>query len=107
MRRHAGRTHWVYTRETIYPFHAGLPVLPELAVLPTKRFWSGQITDEQIWTTVMRYWPEQLLLTDADLTSGARQFIESGYNLVYRERALALYVRKDLAPERDSDASRE
>jgi hypothetical protein len=107
MRRHAWRTHWVYTRDTIYPFHAGLVVLPELAVLPTKRFWSRQITDEQLWTMVMRYRPEQLLLTDAEVTHSARRFIESGYNLVYREGAQALYVSKDPAPERNSETSRE
>jgi hypothetical protein len=54
MRQYAARTRWVYTQETVYPFHAGLIVVPELAVLPRKRFWSGQITNEQIWATIKR-----------------------------------------------------
>lgn len=96
MRQYADRTRWVYTRQTIYPFHAGLIVVPELAVLPQKRFWSGQITDEQIWATVKRYRPEQLLLADGPLDAGISEFVEAGYSLVYQDGAHALYVVKSL-----------
>lgn len=97
MRQYADRTRWVYTRQTIYPFHAGLIVVPELAVLPFKRFWSGQITDQQIWATVKRYRPEQLLLADGPLDAGISEFVEAGYTRVYQDGEHALYVAKSLA----------
>ncbi len=97
MRQYADRSRWVYTRQTIYPFHAGLIELPELAILPSKRFWSGQITDEQIWATVKRYSPEQLLLADGPLDAGISEFVEAGYTRVYQDGEHALYVAKSLA----------
>jgi hypothetical protein len=48
MKEFAGRTHWVCAPRGTYAFHAGLPILPELAVLSLKRFWSGQITKQQV-----------------------------------------------------------
>ena len=96
MRLYADRTRWVFTRETIYVFHAGLIVVPELGVLSRKRFWSGQITDEQIWAMVKRYRPEQLLLAGEPLEPGITDFVEAGYSLVYRGEGLALYVAKSL-----------
>jgi 4-amino-4-deoxy-L-arabinose transferase-like glycosyltransferase len=96
MRQYADRTRWVYARHNIYAFHAGLTVVPELAVLPRKRFWSGQITNEQIWATVKRYRPEQLLLGDGSLDAGISEFVETSYILVYQEGGHALYVAKSL-----------
>ncbi len=82
MKHYAPNTKWVYTRSTMYPFHAGLLVIPELAVLPGKRFWSGQISEQQVWETVERYLPEQLLLSNVTET-GARfpnqAFLETNY----------------------------
>ncbi len=97
MRRYAAHTRWVFTRETIVAFHAGVRVIPELAVLPSKRFWSGQVNQEQIWEIVRRYLPDQLLLTDADLTLEARFFVERHYDTVFQEGAYQLFVRKGLS----------
>jgi hypothetical protein len=97
MRQYADRTRWVYAWQNIYAFHAGLTVVPELAVMPRKRFWSGQITDEQIWATVKRYRPEQLLLGDRPLDAGISEFLKAGYTLVYQDGEYALHVAKSLA----------
>jgi 4-amino-4-deoxy-L-arabinose transferase-like glycosyltransferase len=97
MRQYADRTRWVYTQETIYPFHAGLTVVPELAVMPRKRFWSGQISKEQILATVKQYRPEQILLDSGPLDPGMREFVESGYRVVYQDWDHCLYVAKSLA----------
>jgi hypothetical protein len=99
MKTYAGRTRWVYTRQTIYPFHAGLLVVPELAVLPAKRFWSGQINDEQILAIVKRYHPEQLLLGEELLNPGMREFVAADYTLVYQDGEHSLYVAKSLAEQ--------
>lgn len=97
MRRFAGRTHWVYTQETIFPFHAGLRVVPELALQPAKRSWSSQISQEQIWDTVIRYLPEQLLLSEGQIPPEVRPFIVRHYDVVYQEGAYMLFVLKSVS----------
>jgi len=92
MRRYAAGTHWVYTRFSIYPFHARLLVVPELAVLPLKRYWAGLITGEEIVATIARRKPEQLLLPAEDPVPALRQLLISGYTLVYEDGNLRLYV---------------
>jgi hypothetical protein len=97
MRKYAGRTHWVYTKATMYPFDAGLPVIPELAVLPMKRYWSGQITQKQILAALERYKPEQILLSAYGATEQqAPRFLSGGYRVVCENSGLRLYVVKPL-----------
>lgn len=67
MRRYAGRTHWVCAQAVIYPFHARLPVPPELAVVIAKRFWSGQMSAAEIVAICRRYKPEQILLPNGPI----------------------------------------
>src|SRR5436309_2332335 len=62
LKRHAARTHWIFTDRVIYAFWARLPVPPELAVIPSKRIWSGQITETDVLECLERYRPEQILL---------------------------------------------
>lgn len=60
--RNAATTHWVFTDQLICAFWARLPVSPELAVIPLKRIWSGQIGHDEIISCLERYRPEQILL---------------------------------------------
>jgi hypothetical protein len=99
MKEFACVTRWVYTPSTIYAFHAGLIVPPELAILVKKRFWSGNITKENITSIVERYQPEQILLRDGESLAPADLFIAANYILVYRSDGLNLYVSKRLAAE--------
>jgi 4-amino-4-deoxy-L-arabinose transferase-like glycosyltransferase len=94
MKEYARQTKWVYAEDSIYAFHAGLPVIPELAVRPAKRFWSGQINDAQIGAIVQRYKPEEILLADARPPPALEQFIGSNYVLVCHEDACSLYIAK-------------
>lgn len=96
MREYADRARWVYTQQTIYPFHAGLMVLPELAVLPAKRFWSGQVTDEQVWATVRRHRPDLILLDERPLNSEVSEFLGAAYTVVYAAEGFSLHVAKSL-----------
>ena len=40
--------HWFYTDELAYSFHADIPMPPPLAVVPLKRLWAGEMTNERI-----------------------------------------------------------
>jgi hypothetical protein len=62
LRNDAARTRWVFADRVIYAFWAGVPVPPELAVIPRKRIWSGQLTEAELLECLERYRPERLLL---------------------------------------------
>jgi hypothetical protein len=57
-------TRWVFTDRVIYAFWAGRPVPPELAVIPAKRVWSGEITEADLVTHLKRYQPARILLIE-------------------------------------------
>jgi prepilin-type N-terminal cleavage/methylation domain-containing protein len=76
---------------------AVLIVMPELAVLPYKRFWSGQITEHQMWATVTRCQPERLLLGSGPWDRGISEFAQAGYTRLYEDGANALYLAKSLS----------
>ena len=96
MRRYAPETHWVYAEPVIYPFHARLPVPPELAVVVAKRFWSGQISSQAILATCNRYRPEQVLLPNGPMSVDWKKFLDSGYSLAAADKTSLLYVAKSL-----------
>jgi 4-amino-4-deoxy-L-arabinose transferase-like glycosyltransferase len=99
MKQYADRTRWVYVQPVIYPFHAGLAVPPELAVVMLKRYWSGQITPEQIVETCRRYKPEQLLLYRSRVGSEWKELLQSSYQTAYQDTNHVLYVSKEILAE--------
>jgi hypothetical protein len=93
MKKYAGHTRWVYTEETIYAFDAGLCVIPELAVMPHKRWWSGQITQDQIVTLLKQYRPQQLLLPAHGVVDGRiAQFAANDYVVAAEASGCRLFV---------------
>ena len=95
MREYADRTHWVYVRygKEICPFHAQLPMPPEIAVVTLKRYWSDQITTGEIVETCKRYQVEQLLLNPAKIEDDWKGFLND-YDIVYQDTNSVLYVAK-------------
>ncbi|RME94995.1 MAG: hypothetical protein D6766_04415 [Verrucomicrobia bacterium] len=64
LRELAPRARWIFTEDRLSAFWAGLPIPPELAVIPRKRWWSGQITPEEVRRCLERYRPELVLLEE-------------------------------------------
>lgn len=96
MRPFASRTHWAFAFDTIYTFHAGLLVPPEIAVLPSKRFWSRQITMDQVLGYLKQYQPEQILLSDTPLEKPWEEYLGRHYTQVYADEQYRLFVAKPL-----------
>jgi hypothetical protein len=98
MREYAAETKWVYTRGDIRVFHAGLAVIPELAVIPAKRIWSGRLTDDQILALVKRYRPEQIILdmTHPDMDTELKKLVPELYQSVCEEQGRRLWVLKSI-----------
>src|SRR5450432_1291792 len=97
MKEYAGRTHWVYVQygEEAYPFHAQLPMPPELAVVTLKRYWSDQITTREIVETCKRYQVEQILLDPTRIEGEWKDFL-TDYDAVYQDTNAVLYVAKTI-----------
>jgi hypothetical protein len=94
MKQFAPNTRWVYSQRVIYPFQAGLPVPPEIAVVVLKRYWSGQITPEQIVEVCRRYQPEQLVLYKVRAGGEWKELLAAEYLPVYEDTNCVLYVAK-------------
>ena len=95
MRAHASQTHWVYVPfgNEIYPFQAGLPMPPELALVTLKRFWSGQITDAHILELCRWYHPEQILLKPESVNNEWRGLL-GNYSTIYQGKNFNFYLLK-------------
>ncbi len=95
LRKNAAQTHWVFTDRVVYAFWAGLPVPPELAVIPSKRIWSGQISKAQIVECLERYRPEQILLqSDWETKFGLSEYMQAHYQSDSANGLNGLYPRK-------------
>ena len=94
MKKRKDTTHWVYTAGDMLPFDAGLLVIPELAVIPAKRIWSGDITPEKLLRIVTDYRPELMLIAakPLPLESEVRKLAERDYVLVARDQQRILYA---------------
>ncbi len=92
MREYAWRTNFLYTRNTIYAFHAGILIIPELAVLPSKRFYAREVTEDHIWASISRFHPEQLFLGLVDYERHRGEILSMGYKIVFQSSNEVLLV---------------
>jgi hypothetical protein len=93
------RAKWMYAQPIIYPFHARLPMPPELAVVTLKRYWSGQITPAEILDVCREYKPEQLVLYQLRAGGEWTEFLKADYARVYEDTNCVLFVSKTILPE--------
>jgi hypothetical protein len=101
MRKYGNETRWIFTENHFCAFQARLPIPPKLLLLVKKRFWSGQITEEEVLNEVKRLQPEQLLLSQERELKGEnwRNFVAEDYVKVIKSDKWVLYVCKRLNPE--------
>jgi hypothetical protein len=93
MKRYSYNTKWTFARDSMYSFHANLLIIPELAVLPANRFWSGRITLDGVWKIIKKERPQQLLLRET-LDLDTVRFVETNYRLVCEDGERRLYVAR-------------
>lgn len=101
MRKYGNETRWIFTKNHFCAFQARLPIPPKLLLLVKKRFWSGQITEEEVLNEVKRLQPEQLLLSqERELKDeNWKNYIAEDYVKVITSDKWVLYVCKRLNPE--------
>jgi len=92
MKEHKQGTKWAYAKDAAYPFHAGINVIPELAVLPRNRFWAEKISEHEVAVIIARYRPEQLLLQGSE--HALQKILSGDYAMVLSNETHRLYVRQ-------------
>jgi len=60
--RYAAETVWLLTDRPMYAYRTGILMPPELAVISSKRFLTGNLRESEIIETIKAYRPEQVLL---------------------------------------------
>lgn len=90
-------TRFMYSDDSIYSFHAGIPMPPELAVVPLKRLWSGDLTNARIIERMRAVSPEVVLLRNDTREVPFQDMLEAEYRVVYQDSQHRLYTQKALA----------
>lgn len=92
LRERRGSGEWIYTARTELAFHAGVKVIPELAVVPRKRCWAYGFDDSEKIELWKRYEPELLLLTRRELKSDSLAEFLAGYRKIAVSDSLTLFA---------------
>jgi len=90
---------FIYADESIYSFHAGIPMPPNMAVLPLKRFWSGDMTNSRVAEEMWAVKPEVILLRNDTREVPFQDLIDAEYRVVYQDADHRLYTKKSLAKQ--------
>jgi len=88
---------FLYAEEPIYSFHAGIPMPPDLAVVPLKRLWAGDMTNARIAAEMTQVKPEIILLKSTTTDTPFNDLLASEYRPVYEDGEHRLYVRTSVA----------
>ncbi len=89
---------YMFTRNGTYAFVTGNLLYPDLAVLPSKRFWSGNITHEELLVSLRERKPKLLVISEYELGNPKwREWIATEYALLAKQGYLTCWLRKDQA----------
>ena len=93
--KYAPKTEWMVTDLPMFAYRAGLLDPPNLAVITSKRYTSGLITEDEIISTIQDYQPGMVLLGRFEYPV-VKSSLTASYQLVYEADLADLFVRKDL-----------
>jgi len=93
MKSFAGNTRWAYCEKPIYAFQAGFPEPPKIAMVTLKRYWSGQINNDEILEVCHNYQPGEILLKPEMINEEWRNFLNN-YTMAFQDKAFKLLLRR-------------
>jgi hypothetical protein len=97
MKRFKPVTHRMYAQQEVYSFYADIPMVSDLAVMPLKRFWAGEMTNERLAAEVAQSAPEIIVLANDGRPVPFEGFLEHDYRLVYYDSVHRLYAHKSIS----------
>ena len=83
---------WMFTDRPIESFHARIPQAPELAVLPLKRYASGQIDEETVLAWVETYRPEVIFIDPSNFSAEWQNYLGAHYRVHFQEGSRTLFT---------------
>lgn len=90
----------MYTKFSMLAFHAQIPVLPEVAVQPRKRFWSGRLDEKTLQGIIRKAQPEVLLLATGPKEPEAwAEWLTTNYLMVYDDHQFQIWALRKVFPE--------
>jgi hypothetical protein len=93
---YAAKTNWIVTDIPMYAYRMGIIMPPNLVVMSSKRFLTGNLTEREIIETIVAYRPEQVLLGRFDYEDVV-VFLGEDYRLLpYSEGKILHFVLKEL-----------
>jgi hypothetical protein len=96
-RRYKSYAKFLYADEPIFSFYAGIPMPPQLAVVPLKRLWTGDMTNARIAEELYRVQPELMLLKNDAQERPFSELLNREYQLVYEDKDRRLFAKKSIA----------
>ncbi|HWW01835.1 MAG TPA: glycosyltransferase family 39 protein [Candidatus Acidoferrum sp.] len=94
MKQSATGASCAYSEDGIYAFHAGVKVIPELAIVMPKRFWSGQISTRGIIEICKRNAPRFVVVRSDSFNEEWRDYLRTDYGFGAADNTCQLYIRK-------------
>ncbi|MDR3377433.1 MAG: hypothetical protein P4M10_02000, partial [Verrucomicrobiae bacterium] len=105
LKKYQGQAKWGFSQHAILMAQAGYVLPPEIAVLPQKRYWTGNITESTVLEFVQRYQCEVLVLysgrelpESAGAGTGWSKFVEDNYVEVWSDGKEHIFVTKRWHP---------
>ena len=87
----------LFADRPIYSFHTDIPLPSNLAVLPVKRFWAGEMTNAKLTSELGDLKPGLLLLENDTRERPFHKLLETEYRLVYVDTQNRLYAHSSIA----------
>jgi 4-amino-4-deoxy-L-arabinose transferase-like glycosyltransferase len=85
---------FIFTDQRTAAFRAKLLIPPEIAIIPSKRIWSGQISREEILTALERHSPELILIpTQWEEQFDLSEYLAKRYDLDSSAQPFRLFVK--------------
>jgi len=94
-------TQWLYADNLTYSFYSGIPMPPQLAVVPLKRLWSGEMTNAGIREQMQEFRPGLVALRNDTRETPFQDLLSTEYRLVYQDAENRLYAHKSIANKPD------
>ena len=89
-------TRFMFTDRPIYSFHADIPLPPHVAMLPIKRFWTGEMNNERLVAELESAKPGIILWANDSREVPFQELLRREYQVVYFDDANRLFVHKSI-----------
>jgi len=97
-------TQWLYADNLSYSFYSRIPMPPQLAVIPLKRLWSGEMTNAGIRDEMQKFRPGLIVLRNDSRETPFQDLLNTEYRLVYQDADNRLYAHKTITNKPDMAA---